>query len=282
MFRMFFISLIFSLSLFANETVETNTNTSTLLHDKIKNFIGDKEYNKHINLINFIFKNKSNYQYNENINYISLIKTLKENGLLRLNFEEPKDILIQFKMNNNPLKSLKILKDTLKSLGYYYYFTKSSVYDGNNKLTWTIKLTTEAAIDPLVLSNELLKQDCRMINISKEGNQWIYDINTTYANLKDAIYISNNERVSFKKPLKDYFIRVENASSIYIASRILNKWFPNVVFYDRHLNILKVVNKDKVHRNIKISVPEDTRYIKISDLYTLINIKRGLSVIIKE
>lgn len=280
MFRLFIVSIFLLLSLNANE-VEQNS-SETLLHDKIKNFIGEDEYSKHLNLINFIFKNKHNYQHNDSLNYISLIKTLKENGLLKLNFEEPKDILIEFQINNNPLKSLKILKDTLKSLGYYYYFTKSSIFDGNRNLIWTIKLKTEAAIDPLVLSNELLKKDCRMVDISKDGNKWIYNIDTGFATLKDAVYISTNERVAFQKPLTPYFIKIDKASSLYVASRVLNKWFPNIVFYDKQLKILKVVNEDKVHRNIKLPVPEETRYIKISDLYTLINIKRGLSVIIKE
>lgn len=281
MLKLLIASVLLSFSLFANET-EIETSTPDLLHAKIKNFIGDEEYTEHINLINYIFKNRTNYEYNDSINYISLVKTLKKNGLLHLNYEEPKDILVEFQINNNPLKSLKILKDTLKSLGYYYYFTKKTVYSNDKQLIWIIKLTTEAAIDPLVLSNELLKQDCRMVDIRKEGDKWIYNIDTNFANLKDAIYVSSNERVSFKKPLKDYFIRIDKAQSLYVASRILNKWFPNIVFYDKHLNILKVVNEDKVHRNIKVKVPEETRYIKISDLYTLINIKRGLSVIIKE
>lgn len=280
MFRLFIASIIFSFSMLANDVGEVPT--EDLLHSKIKNFIGESEYTKHINLIKYIFKNRDNYQYQESLNYISLIKTLKENGLLQLNFEEPKEILVEFKISNNPVKSLKILKDTLKSLGYYYYFTQNSVFDGNSDLTWTIKLTTEAAIDPLVLSNELLKQDCRMIDISKDGTKWIYNIDTAFANLKDAIYVSNNERVSFQKPLKDYMLRIDNASSLYVASRVLNKWFPNIVFYDKQLKILKVVNEDKVHRNIRLKIPVGTTYIKISDLYTLINIKRGLSVIIKE
>lgn len=279
MLRLCFVSLLLFYSLFANELENSSDN---LLHDKIKNLIGEAIYTEHINLINFVFKNKQNYQYNENLNYISIIKTLKENGLLHLNYEEPKDILIQFKINNNPLKSLKILKDTLKSLGYYYYFTKTSVYDGDKILNWTIKLKTEAAIDPLVLSNELLEKDCRMIDISKEDDKWIYTIDSNFASLKDAVYVSNNERISFQKPLTPYFIRIDKAKTLYVASRVLNRWFPNIVFYDKHLKILKVVNEDKVHRNIRLSIPEETRYIKISDLYTLINIKRGLSVIIKE
>jgi hypothetical protein len=271
MFKLFLVSVVFILSLQAD-----------LLEDKIKVIIGEKEFTTHQNLINYIFKNRSNYQYGESLNYISVLKKLNEKGLLKLGFAKPKDILIEFQTNSNPLKSLKILKDTLKSLGYYYYFTKSTQYNGQNSLIWNIKLKTEAAIDPLVLSNELLKKDCRIMDIQREGDKWTYVINTDFAVLKDAVYVTTNERVVLKKPLKPYFIRIDEAKQVYIVSRILNKWFPNVVFYDKHLNILNVTNKNKVYRNIKLAIPEGTKYIKISDLYTLINIKRGLSVVIKE
>lgn len=254
-----------------------------LLNEKIENLIGQSEYNKHKNLINVLFKNQDLYQTGEELDYVSIIENLERNGLLKLKFNQPKEILIQFKINSNPVKSIKILKDILKSLGYYYYFTKKTSYDGNEKLTWTIKLKTEAAIDPLVLSKELLKQSCKVSQISREEDKWIYEIDTKYATLNDAMYITSNERVILRKPLKPYFIKIdENMSQIYIVSRILNKWFPNVVFYDKHLNILKVTNKNNIHRNLRISIPENTKYIKISDLYTLINIKRGLSVVIKE
>jgi len=258
-------------------------NANDLLNQKIENLIGTQSYLTHKNLINFIFKKEYQYTTVDGLNYQTILKTLKDNGLLDLAFNEPKNIEVTFKINSNPLKSFKILKDTLKSLGYYYYFTKHTVYDGTDRLTWTIKLKTEAAIDPLVLSNELFKHESRVVDITKEENdKWVYQLDTLNASLNDAVYITNNEKVSFSKPLSAYFIRVDKANKIYIASRILNRWLPYVVFYDEHLNILKVSKEDKVYRNITLSIPENTKYIKITDLYTLFNIKRGLSVLIKE
>ncbi len=258
-------------------------NANQLLNEKIENLIGQESYLTHKNLINFIFQKEYEYTTVDGLNYQAVLKTLKDNGLLNLAFDEPKNIEITFKTTNNPLKSLKILKDTLKSLGYYYYFTKHTVYDGEKDLTWTIKLKTEAAIDPLILSEELSKQDCKILNISKESDdKWVYELNTEDATLYDAQYITNNEKVVFTKPLSPYFIKIDNASQINITSRTLNSWLPYVVFYDKNLNILKVSKEDKVFRRLTLSIPENTRYIKISDLYTLFNIKRGLSVLIKE
>ncbi len=273
MIKKILISIFLVISLNANE----------LLNQKIENFIGTQNYLTHKNLINFIFKKEYQYTTVDGLNYQTILKTLKENGLLNLAFNAPKNIEVTFKINSNPVKSFKILKDTLKSLGYYYYFTKHTVYDGTESLTWTIKLKTEAAIDPLVLSNELFQHDCKVLDIKKESNdKWVYELDTTNASLFDATYITNNERVAFSKPLSPYFIKVDKASKIYIKSKTLNRWLPYVVFYDEHLNILKVSKEEKVYRNITLSIPENTKYIKITDLYTLFNIKRGLSVLIKE
>ncbi len=264
-------------------TLQADLLKTDLLNDKIKNLIGQEDFTKHNNLINFIFKNRSNFIISDTLNYTQIVKKLQENGLLKLAFDKPKDITVTFQVNKDPVKSLKILKDTLKSLGYYYYFTKSTRFDGQDRLLWSIKLTTEAAIDPLVLSYELLKQNARILEITKEENDtWVYKINTTDSILNESIFILNNEKIVLKKPLTPYILKVKKAKKIYITSRILNRWSPYVVFYDKHLNILEVIKKDKIYRKIKLSIPNNTKYIKISDLFTLINIKRGLSVVIKD
>jgi hypothetical protein len=54
-----------------------------------------------------------------------------------------------------------------------------------------------------------------------------------------------------------------------------------IVFYDKDLNILDTIKKNRVYRGLKSNVPYGTHYIKITDRYTLINIKRGLSITIK-
>lgn len=254
-----------------------------LLDDKVKNLIGEEDFIKHNNLINFIFKNRDTFLISDTLNYTEIVKKLQENGLLKLIFDKPKDIIVTFQVNKDPIKSLKILKDTLKSLGYYYYFTKSTHFDGENRLLWSIKLTTEAAIDPLVLSYELLKQDARILEITKkENDEWVYKIDTMNSSLNESLSILNNQKVVLRKPLTPYILKINKAKNIYITSRTLNRWSPYIVFYDKHLNILEVVKKDKIYRKLKLSIPESTKYIKISDLFTLINIKRGLSVIIKD
>jgi predicted RNA-binding protein associated with RNAse of E/G family len=63
---------------------------------------------------------------------------------------------------------------------------------------------------------------------------------------------------------------------------MLNHWHPYIVFYDKHLNILKIIKKDNIFKTFNTNIPKGTNYIKITDLYMLLNIKRGLSVIIRK
>ncbi len=260
------------------------TLSASQLFEKIENLIGKKQFNLHNNLIYVLFKNTENFYRTQNqLNYKLILQKLKENGLLDLRFKKPKQISIEFVTNKDPIKSLKILNDTLRDMGYSYYFTKSSIFDKKtNTMNWTIIFNTEYALDPLILTQELKLRSCYILDIWKVSDiYWKYNININNAQITDAIKIDNNEKVILEKPLRPYLIEVTNAVSLQIISRNLNHWFPYIVFYDNHLNVLKVIKKQRTYKGYKTKVPRETKYIKITDLYTLINIKRGLSIIVK-
>lgn len=271
MIKKIFLVLISIVVLNANE-----------VENKIQNIIGFNKYTENKGLIQHLFSNTSKYYKNSSLDYILVMETLKQNGLLDVGFNQPQNVTIVFNINHDPIKSLKIISDSLKALGYYHYFTKHLLYDESQMLTWTINLKTEAAIDPLMLSKELFKHSCLIVDIKKEGFKWMYSVDTSNSTISQAKEVIAGEKVDFRKPLKPYFLKVNEAKNIFISSRIGNQWFPQVVFYDKHLNILNIVKEKEEHQNLKLDIPEYTRYIKIDDLFTLSNIKRGLSVMIKE
>jgi hypothetical protein len=36
---------------------------------------------------------------------------------------------------------------------------------------------------------------------------------------------------------------------------------------------------DRVYEGLKVTIPKNAKYVKISDRYTLLNLKRGLSIL---
>ena len=253
------------------------------LNEKINNIIGPMNYTKHENLINLLFQNQSLFYNDDNsLRFNQILKILKDNGLLELTFSSPMDLYVEFNISHNPLKSLMILNDTLKSLGYYYYFTTDAKKIENEKFIWKIKLNTEYAIDPFVFLKELQDQNIFIEDISRHNNtSWIYNLNTLNANTNQAIKITQNEGKTFNKPLESYFIEIESGNSLEILSSARNNWRPHIVFYDQNMHTLSVTSINKIKNKFILPIEEGAKYVKIGDKFTILNIKRGLSIIVR-
>ena len=140
----------------------------------------------------------------------------------------------------------------------------------------------EYMLDPVMLLKELRDNGCKILQVNNNGsNKWTYEIDFKNTELISATKIEKNEKVKFQKPLRPYMLKITDAKSLEVISRNLNHWFPHIIFFDKDLKVLNTVKKDRVYKGLTIQVPNNTRYVKITDLYNLINIKRGLSIIIR-
>lgn len=250
-----------------------------ILHEKVRNLIGGDQYGLHKNLITLLLKERYNYENNGEIRYYNLIKTLRENGLLNLRLNYPQEVNIEFSLLNKPLKGYKILKDTIENIGYRYYFTTSLEKEAGS-LLWKIKFKTEYMLNPQILLKELQQKNCKIANIENKGfNTWFYEIDFLNSKVVEAVKIEKDEKVIFQKPLKPYLIALDGISSLRVISRKLNNWFPYIVFFDKDLNVLKVIKKNRIYKGFTAAVPAGSKYAKVSDTFNLINIKRGLSII---
>lgn len=264
--KILFLIFIISISLNAN------------VLSKVKNILGSADYNKHLNLIKYTFSNQSNFMTNEKEDYTKIASALQSKGILKLNLGTAKYINVSFLLTKNPKLSMKILKNSLKRLGYYYYFTTQSI-SSENSLKWSIKLKTKAAINPLRFSKILQQNSCNILNIKKEGAYtWSYIIDTNSARLSSSKNLISQNSLNLKKPLKPYLLEVANTNALNITSKSGNNWHPNIVFYDENLNIIEIFSEDTMHKTLNVEVPSDTKYIKIDDLHTLTNLKRGLMI----
>lgn len=247
-----------------------------LLMQKIQNLVNPKTFAKDKAFIETIFSPKSGY-YRENgsVDTIKVIKTLKENGILNLFFKKPREMNISFKTEGEPLLFIKIMSDSLQNIGYYKYMTKESSFE-DSEFVWKINLTSEYAADPIILAQELEKNNCKIVDVVRENeSDWSYSINMQKAKL-DVTTLEGGVEFSLKRSLYAYWLDVSKIGTLDIVSSLRNDWYPYIAFYDKSLKLLSVIKMDTRKTNITLDINKDAYYIKISDIYTLKNIKDDL------
>ena len=249
---------------------------------EVENIIGKGSFAAKKGLISVLFKKRSAFLKGNRVDIYRVLKTLKKNNLLDLDFKETKTLKLSFATTRmKPLLFVKTIKDVLNSLGYNHTLTSKAVRDESGFL-WKVDLRSAAVIDPLLLAVELEKRGAYITSIKRYNkDNWRYNINIDRAQLK-AQTIPFNEKVTLKKPLKPYWINIAGARSLSIDSKNGNIWHPYIVFYDESLRILDNYTKERKSYNASLKIPGHAAYVKISDLYTLENIKRGLKIHIRK
>ena len=275
------IFLLFSfLFSYESELLEPVVVKDDLLTTKIKSFLDENRYKENKEFINVIFDPKASFYKNERVDVVKVIQTLKENGLLKLFFASPREFTLNFKTSGSPLFFVKIMGDTLRNIGYYRYVTTASNLDAS-EFSWSINLTSEYATDPLVLNKELQKSGCRIIDIERNSVfEWTYvvDIENGFLNI-DAL--ENNNKITLKRSLYEHWLDVSKIKMLKILSSKRNHWYPYIAYYDSSLHLLKMIKRETIYDEIMLEIPKNAKYIKISDMYTLKNVKDELILLPK-
>ncbi len=254
-------------------------NLNADLKTQVKNMLGEEKFQTHQNLINFVFSNEERFYRGNRLNYTLVSQKLEENNLLDLQLPQESHLNIRFEILGNYKKAMFILKDSLKSMGYFYYFTKNADTKANFYI-WNIDLKTQVAINPLRLSKLLAVTNSKIVKIIKEGDySYVYKIDFTNSLLPNAYNMYYKNQIDLKKPFEPYFVRLDNkTSALKITAKYGNNWHPNVVFYDRDFNIIKIIKENRVYKNLSVEVPYKAKYMKINDLFSLSNLKRGIRI----
>jgi len=203
-----------ALSLFAAEPTKRE-----MLDEKIISFIGQESYENNRDYIHIIFDKVDRFYVKERINAVDVVETLEKNGLLRLFFNEPQQYEMTFHSTGAPLFFVKLMGDTLRSMGYYRYVTKESKNDGAG-FEWTISLEAEYVTDPVLLRKELETRGCDIIDIVRNSaTDWHYDIDTSKAHLK-VDELTNGNKIKYNRLQYAKWLEVSHVKSISIKSQI--------------------------------------------------------------
>lgn len=261
---------VFAITLLAQEPTKEE-----MLDEKIVSFIGEDAFSKNRDYIHINFRDVDSFYTKEHINVVKVVETLQENGLLRLFFEEPQQYEMTFHSTGSPLFFVKLMGDTLRSMGYYRYVTKESKNDENG-FEWTISLEAEYVTDPVLLRKELSTRGCDIVDIVRNSStDWHYDIDTSKAYLK-VDQLASGQKLKYDRLQYAQWLDIDSIRSIQIKSHKSNTWFPYIALYDSSLRLLKVIKEDKETKKYDLDLPQESRYIRVSDLYTITNIRYGL------
>lgn len=263
---------------FETESSVNIENISPLIEEldlKIKSLLDESTYKKNQAYINIIFSPKSDFIVNGRIDSVKVVQTLKDNGLLNLYFKKPKELRINFHTSDNPLFFVKIMGDALRNIGYYRYVTKESKLNESG-FTWSITLKAEYVTDPQVLQRELYNSGSKIVDVIRHTQtEWTFSVDMRDAFLAVDMLI-DGEQVELNRSLYSYWLDVSGIQKLKIESSYRNSWYPYITYFDASLHLLKVVKRDTKRRAMYLNIPQNAKYIKISDIYTLKNIKDSL------
>jgi|GEM_PF-3325380 len=209
----------------------------------------------------------------------TVVQKLKNNGLLEI-LEQPATIYPVFTFeDNSPKKDTFALYQVLHRIGYSFYYPRYINRD-LNRYSLQMEIKAIQQIDPLRFIEEMHKRGCRVTDIKKYQN-YMFIVRCGEIQIPEA-YTLKQLAVGkgVQNPTGTYWIAVPQGvlPTIKVASPTGNRWHPYLAFYDGDLHLLDQKEVPVPQRQVIIQPPSGTRFIKIADMFTPTNIRRGFLI----
>lgn len=250
--------------------------------DKIRSLVEPQSYVVHQKLIEIVFRDRASFYLDENrLDSVKVATALKDNGLLDIFYKNgPRSLSATFRTTQSPNFFLKAIGDSLSDLGYNFTLT-SSMRQDEYFFEWTLNYKSDHAIDPALLSKRLTGYGVTIEDVSKQGDEWFYNLSALTPILPEATVVLPNqpEALQLLNPQGEYWATLpETGGRLGVRRKTGGIWFPYAVFYDRDLRILTVMAHEQALRTFFVKVPENAAYVKITDNYTTENLKHGIQL----
>jgi len=192
-----------------------NISADGTVNEKISALVDPQNRTTHKKLLDILFQDEDKFlKENGKIDIIKIIRILKENGLLKIFHKEPVNLKAEFEFELNSIFIMKIISDTLNKLGYHYILT-SELEKIENFTKWTIEYSSEHVIDPVALSEELLKYNINIETIVKSENFWKYELSANSPSLFESVKISSEDNsTEYTDPRGEFWFNVEDNATL--------------------------------------------------------------------
>ena len=268
--RTFAIYALLSLSLFAST-----------LDESIRSLVDKEIYERHQKLIKILFEDSKSFMRGGSADSVKVAKTLEENGLLKLILKNSKNIELTFAYSGeNPIFFLKAMNDTLRKMGISFFLIKEAKLDKNG-FVWSISFESKIVPDPVLLSKRLSKLNIMIEDLKRQDDtHWFYRVDMSRAAIPAKI-LNAGENFQLVRPIRPVWFNVSKIKRLILRESPGSHWYADVVVYDKMLHILSMRQNDTRTRYLNLKLPPDAVYVKVSDRFTLENLKSGLQITAK-
>jgi hypothetical protein len=251
------------------------------LNSAISDIMDQREYSQKKKFIDILFKNRDSFFIGSRVDYKKIIAKLRDEGLDKL-AKKSSNLKVSFITRDDNLQIfIKIVSDTLASLGFTEIETIKLKRDERVSI-WVISLGDNYMLDPLLFIDRLEKKRVFVDKIKRyTATNWSYILDISDVNLVPKVLPFNTD-IKLKKTLSSYWINIKESNKINISSSRSNRWHPYVIMYNKDLKILSKITKSRVQTKLRLNIPSDGAYLKIDDYYTIKNIKDGLTINIQK
>lgn len=256
--------------------VLTASLVASTLTEKVQSLLDEKSYHSHRKLIALLFEDEAAYRTDTGYDMVKIATVLKENGLLHLKLPSAATIELIFEQSGgNPLFFMKAVGDTLHNVGISSFLTKRAALDEQG-FTWSVVVRSDVIPDPVRIAERFEKRLVKTVDIERiDATHWRYRIDMLHAKI-DAIPIEAGEIKKVVRPVRPVWIDVSRVRRLAIRELPGAHWHSDVVVYDKMLHILSMKQSDARTRYVRLRLPKDAAYVKISDRFTLENLRSGL------
>ncbi|MDR2033915.1 MAG: hypothetical protein LBP89_04710 [Helicobacteraceae bacterium] len=253
--------------------------------DKVRALVDPQSYVIHERLVEITFKNRKEFLAEPNrADSVKVAAALKEIGLLDLFYKDGHhNITATFRSVKSPLFFLKAVGDSLSELGYN--FTRISAMRSDDLFfEWTLSYRSDRAIDPALLAKKLAAFRVTIDDISKQGDNWFFALNSKYPTLPEAKTLelthTSEEPLTIQEPSGEYWVRLppSGVKRVGVRKKTGGTWVVYAMFYDDGLQPIQSFVSQNAIRSVLTPSPENAVYLKITDNDVAVALQHGLQL----